>query len=83
MSKGREILEQRLAWMVAIGTAINTTAGTLHTEWVKSETFSGGIAPFASDKEEGAMEVKKHTDEVGKLSFWMDGLKLNSAHIEA
>lgn len=72
MSRGRETLWQRLARMLAECTRIDSTTATEYTEWVELEAFSGSIAPFAGDKEEGAKEAKSYTNEPGELSFWMD-----------
>lgn len=55
--------------MVARGTGINTTVGTKYTEWVELETFSGGIALFAGDKEEGVLEAKRHIDGTSEIFF--------------
>lgn len=67
--RGRETLEQWLVRTVAEGTNIDKTAGTDHTEWIKSETFPGNVAPFACDKEKGTMAAKMHTDGTGEISF--------------
>lgn len=78
--RGRERvrLGQQLAGTVAEGIGIHTTAGTEYTEWGESETFSGSIATFASDKEERVMEAKRHTDESGEFSFSTDGSTLDT-----
>lgn len=60
---GRETLRQRLAQAVTVDTSIDTTSGTEHTKWVGTEPFSGGIASFASNKEEGIRKVKRYTDK--------------------
>lgn len=62
MVKGRETLGLQLPRTLAEGTDVKTTAGTDHTEWVEPGTFPRSIAHFASNKEERAMEAKRHTN---------------------
>lgn len=82
-SRGRETLGQRLTRTVTEGTSINIAVDTEFTSLVESETFPVDIAPFAGDKEEGAMEAKKHTDGVSELSFWTEWSRLNSGQTGA
>lgn len=67
--RGRATLGQRLAWTVTDATSINTTLGTEHTERVEQKPFQGCIAPFASDKQKGALEAKRHINGPGEMSF--------------
>lgn len=69
IGRGKETLGQRYAPAVAKGTSINTTAVTEHTEWVESATFPGKIATFAGDKEEGAENVRRSSEDPGEMSF--------------
>lgn len=66
---GRKILGQWLALTIIESISIGTTAGTERTEWVEPEAFSGSIAHFANNKEEGTKETKGHSDQPGELSF--------------
>lgn len=60
--RGQEKLGQCLAQTIVEGTGIDSGAGMNHTESVVTETFSGSIAPFASDKEETVKMVWEHID---------------------
>lgn len=68
---------QRLAWIAAEGTNIDTTSGREHSKRVEPETFPESIAPYGGSKEE-CSEARRHTDGSGEISFWTDGLRLNS-----
>lgn len=78
MEGKRETPGQRLTWTVAEGMSIDTTAGMEFTEYIELETFPGDVAPFAGDKEEGAMTAKGHTEAPGEKSFWTNGSRLDS-----
>lgn len=81
--RGRAILGQRLVRTVAEGTTPDTSSGTENTEWVEPEPFYGSIATFASDREEGVMEAKRHTNKPGEMYVWMDRSRLNSGRTGA
>lgn len=68
--------------MVAEGRDFDTTASIEHTESVELEVFPGDICPLASDKGEREMKAKRYTDRPGQLSFWTDGLKVDSGRTE-
>lgn len=67
-----------MARTIAEGISIDTTTGTEDTEWVKPKTFPGSIALFASDKEKGAKEARKHSGGPDEMSFWRDSSILDS-----
>lgn len=77
------MIGHRLSHILAEGTDMDTTAGTELIEWVKSEIFQRNIASFAGDKEDEALDAKKHTDRGDEISFWTEGLKLDLGHTEA
>lgn len=69
MVRRRETLAQQLAWIVAEGTEIDITVGKENTKWVQPETVPERIAPFACDKEKGAMKARRDTDRTGEMSL--------------
>lgn len=69
--------------MVAEGTDIDTFTGIQCTEWVELETFLGGIALFAGNKEEELLESKRHMNGIGEISFWTHRSRLDSRHTVA
>lgn len=69
VGRGRETLGKRLARMITESTSSDITAVTEQTELEEPEAFPGSNVNFTVDKEEGAQEVKRHSDGPGQLSL--------------
>lgn len=72
----QENLGQRLGKALAAETDIDATSGTKHTDTVQPAEFLVILTSFASNKEEAAEEVRRHTDGSDEQSFSTDGSSL-------